>query len=198
MVHYVGMKIIEQKLSSFPHPVQFLFKKVARSKHIRLHIAGSDQVTVTAPRYCTYKEMKMFTKKNIVWIEQKLLLFQNMPVTTPKLSSEEYLAKKGEAKKLIESKLLYWNQFYNFQWKRLTVRNQKTRWGSYSGNGTLSFHAAIIDLPEELQDYLLVHELCHIQEMNHSQKFWSLMQKTLPDAKLRDQKLKHFSKKTIL
>lgn len=102
-------------------------------------------------------------------------------VYAPKGKRAEYLKYKEEARDLVRSRLEYWNQFYNLKIGKIAIRNQKTRWGSCSSKGNLNFSYRIVLLPQKLSDYVIVHELCHLGEFNHSPKFWALVGKTLPD-----------------
>ena len=93
-----------------------------------------------------------------------------------------YTAEKREqASRLVESRIKYFNDFYNFKINRITIKNQKTRWGSCSSKGNLNFNYKIIYLKPALADYLIVHELCHLGELNHSKRFWALVSQTIPD-----------------
>ncbi|MFH0969337.1 MAG: M48 family metallopeptidase [Patescibacteria group bacterium] len=96
-------------------------------------------------------------------------------------SRKEYLKNKERARIFVKEKLEYFNQFYNFNWQRISIRNQKRRWGSCSQKGNLNFNYKIIFLPEKCAGYIIVHELCHLKEFNHSRRFWELVVKTLPD-----------------
>jgi predicted metal-dependent hydrolase len=93
----------------------------------------------------------------------------------------EYKNKKEDARKLVLSKLEYFNKFYNYKWGRVAIRDTRTRWGSCSSKSNLNFNYRIIDLPSHLADYLIVHELCHLAQMNHSQNFWDLVAVACPD-----------------
>lgn len=77
-----------------------------------------------------------------------------------------------------------------FKYNKITIRGQKTRWGSCSRRGNLSFNFMLMQFPESVIDYVLVHELCHLKEMNHSEKFWSLVQTIIPNYKELRGKLK--------
>ncbi|MDP2363088.1 MAG: M48 family metallopeptidase, partial [Ignavibacteria bacterium] len=101
----------------------------------------------------------------------------------PKSSRREYLAVKGQALKLAKQKIEEFNAIYNFRYQKISIRNQKTRWGSCSRKGNLNFSYRIIHLPEKHFDYIVVHELCHLKELNHSRDFWSLVAQTIPDYK---------------
>src|SRR3989344_1735259 len=92
-------------------------------------------------------------------------------------------AKRELARRLVKQRIAYFNQFYHFRIRRVAIKNQKTRWGSGSSKGNLNFNYKIIYLPKRLADYLIVHELCHLEQLNHSKKFWDLVSKTMPSYK---------------
>lgn len=87
------------------------------------------------------------------------------------------------ARALVHARLEYFNQYYNFSYNKVAIRNQKTRWGSCSSKGNLNFSVRILTLPPDAQDYLIVHELCHLKEFNHSSRFWDLVAEQVPDYK---------------
>lgn len=91
-----------------------------------------------------------------------------------------YKRNKDEAWEKVQEKVIYFNGFYKFFVGKITIRNTKSRWGSCSKLGNLSFNYKIAFLPQRLIDYLVVHELCHLKEFNHSKNFWSLVSKTIP------------------
>lgn len=97
---------------------------------------------------------------------------------------------KKITKNLVVERLNYFNQFYNLSYSKISVRNQKSRWGSCSSKSSLSFNYRLCLLPGELADYIIVHELCHLQEMNHSQDFWRLVAQSIPNYKQLKRQLK--------
>ncbi len=92
---------------------------------------------------------------------------------------------RGKAVEVIHDRLQHFNEFYGFRYNRVTLRNQKSRWGSCSGLKNLNFNWRLIMAPIEVIDYVVVHELCHLKEMNHSSRFWALVEKALPDHKVQ-------------
>jgi predicted metal-dependent hydrolase len=111
-------------------------------------------------------------------------------VKNKKGSKSEYLKYKNQALDLVKNKLEHFNKFYNFKYNKVTVRNQSTRWGSCSKSGNLNFNYKLALLPENLVDYVVVHELCHLGEFNHSKNFWDLVARVIPDFKDRRQELR--------
>jgi len=93
----------------------------------------------------------------------------------------DYLKYKENALALAENRIRYFNKIYQFWLNAINIKNQKTRWGSCSRKGNLNFNYKIALLPLQLADYIIVHELCHLGEFNHSRKFWDLVGKTIPD-----------------
>lgn len=97
------------------------------------------------------------------------------------MGKREYLFYKIRALALVHARILYFNAFYRFKINRISIKNQKTRWGSCSKKGNLNFNYRIALLPPQLADYVIVHELCHLGEFNHSANFWKLVAKTIPN-----------------
>lgn len=98
------------------------------------------------------------------------------------LKKRRFTTKKREqARRFVEGKINYFNRFYGFKINRVAIKNQTTRWGSCSEQGNLNFNYKVIYLRPQLADYLIVHELCHLGELNHSKRFWALVKKTIPD-----------------
>jgi predicted metal-dependent hydrolase len=96
---------------------------------------------------------------------------------------KDYLLRKEEARALVHERLLHWNAQYKFKYNKVFIKNMWSRWGSCSKKGNLNFNYKILDLPPALQDYLIVHELCHLKEFNHGEKFWTLVERAIPDYK---------------
>lgn len=112
------------------------------------------------------------------------LLFKTRVVrrrVTNKGSRTEYMNSKEAARKLVHEKLEYFNQFYNLEYNKVFIKNTKTKWGSCSTKKNLNFSYKIIFLEPHLQDYLIVHELCHLAEMNHGKGFWDLVAQQIPN-----------------
>ena len=102
----------------------------------------------------------------------------------------EYLTHKEEARVLVHAKLAQFNAHYKYPLKKVFIKNHKSRWGSCSSRGNLNFNYKIAFLPPELQEYLIVHELCHLGFFNHSKEFWALVAQTVPEYQMLRKKLK--------
>ena len=100
------------------------------------------------------------------------------------------IEKREQARIFVENRLSYFNKFYNFEINRIAIKNTNRRWGSCSLKKNLNFNYKIIYLKPELADYLIVHELCHLGQMNHSKKFWALVSKKIPDYAKINQNLR--------
>lgn len=101
----------------------------------------------------------------------------------PKEDRAKYLADKNKARLFAVSRIEYFNKIYNFSYEKINIKNPRTRWGSCSKKGNLNFNYKILHLPPKLADYIIVHELCHLKEFNHSPRFWNLVSQTIPNYK---------------
>lgn len=171
--------------------IKYSIKKSHRARRWRISIYRDGKVVVTAPWYAPKFLAEKIVQDKLNWIKKKLLKFKNQPPILNNGGSKiEYKKNKEAARELVLKKLLEINQSYNFSFKRVSIRHTKTRWGSCSKQGNLNFNYRIIFLPSHLADYLITHELCHLKEMNHSNRFWSLVSKTLPNYKELRQELR--------
>lgn len=106
--------------------------------------------------------------------------------------TRQYKTAVKVARELATARVQHFNAHYGARHTSITIRKQRTRWGSASTRGTLSFNYRIVHLPPELVDYIIVHELCHLIEMNHSTRFWARVAETVPDWKEHRKALRRY------
>lgn len=167
--------------------IKYNLKKYRNQRRINLIFHQDGSLVVTSPYAVLEKSIEDILYKNINWIQDKLNQKKDFPILT---DLDKIKKAKKFAKLVIEDKLKLFNQYYKFTYNRISIRDQKTRWGSCSSSGCLSFNYKIIYLSEELREYIVVHELCHLREMNHSINFWNLVAERIPDYKERRKNLK--------
>lgn len=105
---------------------------------------------------------------------------------------------RDAAKEYIPARVEYYSRFVRGNYKKIAIRDQKTRWGSCSESGTLSFSWRLMLAPPAVLDYVVVHELCHFENMNHSKDFWQAVENILPDYKERRRWLKEHGAELML
>ena len=111
--------------------------------------------------------------------------------------TKHYLQHKEVAREHVCARLEYFNQHYQFSWNRVAIRNQRRCWGSCTSLKNLNFSYKLIFLPSELLDYIVVHELCHLAELNHGPQFWTLVSEQIPDYKARIRALREVERTGI-
>jgi predicted metal-dependent hydrolase len=186
----IPKKIINLK----ENKIDYILKKSRRAKRMRLVVYCDGNCVVTVPHGFSMANMEKFILEKSDWIRRKVNYFKkrNFNPVFVRSSKREYQKLKLQALQLTENRIAYFNQIYNFSYNKISIRNQKTRWGSCSKKGNLSFNCKIALLPENIADYIIVHELCHLQEFNHSPKFWRLVEKTILNHKEIRKKLRYF------
>jgi hypothetical protein len=107
------------------------------------------------------------------------------------------IKKREQARRFVENRISHFNKFYNFEINRVAIKNTSSRWGSCSSKRNLNFNYKIIYLRPELADYLIVHELCHLGELNHSKRFWALVKQTIPNYVKVNKELRRTNVKLI-
>ncbi|MFA6608682.1 MAG: SprT family zinc-dependent metalloprotease [Candidatus Paceibacterota bacterium] len=171
--------------------IDYNLKVSSRTKSIRLTVSYDGSINITIPSRVEDKVAEAFIIKKYEWIIDKIAHFKKNPKTViVRHTTKEIKEYKEKANTLACMRLEHFNQFYNLSWKNISIKNTKSRWGSCSKKGNLNFNYKIALLPPHLADYIVVHELCHLGELNHSQNFWNLVSKTLPHHKELRRQLK--------
>jgi predicted metal-dependent hydrolase len=184
-------KYVKMWITCLGREIEYETRKSKRSKRISIRIYPDASVVVSSPRLVPDIVLKNFLKDRSTWIFQKL--DEQKERGDKRIAGSDkidYFKKKAQAGLLIKEKIKKLNENYGFKFKRVFIRNQKTRWGSCSRDGNLNFNYKMIYLPQELADYIVVHELCHLKELNHSARFWSLVARTVPDYSNRRKELR--------
>lgn len=164
--------------------IPYTLRKSSRARRMRLAVHRDGSVVLTTPvRTAAYKG-EWFVQRHARWLMDKIAFFRQLPPVSPvaRYGRREYLQYKESARALALQKI---DQFHSrlgaASYGRVSIRNQKTCWGSCSRKGNLNFNYKILFLPERLQDYVIVHELAHLSELNHSPGFWALVGSVIPD-----------------
>jgi predicted metal-dependent hydrolase len=150
-----------------------------RARGIRLAIYPGGRIKVTTrPRIPDFL-VRQFLRSKAAWILAKQAKQKLVPVRTS--NRAEYMQHKSAALKLVKARLEHFNKHYNFKYNKVSIKNHKSLWGSCSKRGNLNFNYKLALIPPEQADYVIVHELCHLSEFNHSARFWTLVSQTIPN-----------------
>ena len=161
--------------------INYQVRKSNRAKRMRLAVYCDGTITVTKPNNISLDTLEYYVKQKTDWLLAKLDFFANLKSTIPQATKQDYLDKKEQAYNLVDKNIKKLNKVYKFKFNKINIKNQKTRWGSCSKKGNLNFNYRIIYLPDKIVTYIIVHELCHLKEFNHSHKFWNLVAKAIPN-----------------
>lgn len=178
------------ELSSYGFPVEIIR---SRRKTLSIEVTHDLRVVVRAPNRLSKSDIGYFINEKHKWIEKHLESMKSrvgQAEECPKFTAAELAELKSRALPLITECVAHFAPIVGVDYGRITVRGQTTRWGSCSAKGNLSFNCLLALVPPEVLDYVVVHELCHRREMNHSVRFWAEVGRILPDYAARRRWLK--------
>ena len=165
-----------------------VIKSSRRTMSMEVRPDGS--ILVRAPFRASAEEIGNFVCSHKSWVEKQRIRIRKkteeirLAEQNP-LSPEEIRLLADQALRELPPRIAAYAGQMGVTYGRVTIRNQKTRWGSCSSKGNLNFNCLLMLTPREVQDYVIVHELSHRKEMNHSPKFWAVVEEVLPDYKKR-------------
>jgi predicted metal-dependent hydrolase len=169
--------------------VQFVFSQ--RAKHLSITIRHDLSIRVVIPKGITLIMAKKFFQSKINWVNQHLQKMQKQQ-SNQQLQDDLTAVNRMKAKRYLIERLDDLAEKYGFVYHRVFIKNQKTRWGSCSSKDNISLNMNLVRLPQQLQDYVILHELVHTRYKNHSKKFWAAMDELVGDSKqLRKQMRKY-------
>ena len=151
------------------------------------------RLIVRAPRRASKGEIERFLDRHRAWIESHLAesrAKEAAKASVPRLTPEELRELATRALEVIPRRVAHYAPLIGVQYGRITIRNQRTRWGSCSSKKNLNFNCLLMLAPPEVTDSVVVHELCHLKEMNHSRRFYAEVLRVFPDYPKWDKWLK--------
>jgi len=162
--------------------ISYTLRKSKRARRMRLAVYCDGSVVVTTPFDLQESTAERFIREKSQWLFNKIAFFEQFKGhAIARYSQDDYLKYKDDAYALAVDRVNFFNKIYKFSYNQINIKNQKTRWGSCSKKGNINFNYKIALLPQRLFDYIIVHELCHLREFNHSRKFWRLVEKSISD-----------------
>ena len=183
------MKMLKTTLN-IPPVGPIIFATSLRAKRLSITINPDGTVRVAVPKKVSLTTAKKFLQSKIPWVKRHLDRLQKL--RQDYLQTNMPAINKTKAKTFLTIRLNSLARKYGFNYNKLFIRNQKTRWGTCSSKNNISLNVNLVRLPKELQDYVILHELVHTKHKNHSRKFWAEMDKLVTDAgKLRKEMRKY-------
>lgn len=156
----------------------------SKRKSATIKITADMQIVVFVPLYVSDNEIEKMVISKSKWIDKHMLKVQSTIDERSKLEKITFEQVKDLADQAVEyipKRVKYYAEKENFVYNKITIKNLVSRWGSCSTKGNLNFNCLLMLTPDYVIDYIVVHELCHLREMNHSEKFWAEVEKIMPD-----------------
>ncbi len=169
----------------------YILKRSNNARTMRLEVRQDGAVVLTVPEWANAAAIAAFFATHAAWAERAAKRMEKRDVIH--LARKDISSLKKKALALTAMRAEHFARIYGVSWKKISIRAQKSRWGSCSRQGHLSFNYKIAALPLALVEYIVVHEVCHLREMNHSQRFWDLVAREIPDHPALRKKLRHIA-----
>lgn len=173
----------------------------SRRKTLSLQIREDGGVVVRAPYYVREKEIRSFIQGHMDWIvkqQSKMAKTASAREQIVPLTDAELQKLAKEARVDLTARTAFFAPQIGVTYGRISIRHQKTKWGSCSSKGNLNFNCLLMLAPESVRDYVVVHELCHRKQMNHSHAFWEEVERILPHYQSAKQWLKIHGQELML
>jgi len=171
---------------------QLLFERSNRAKRINISVKLFKGVRVAVPYRVSFDEAIQFAQSKKNWIRNHLNKMKAVEKEHENFSKNSTEIDRAEARKKLVGRLNELSEKHGFSFNKVFMRNQRTRWGSCSSKNNINLNMKLIRLPDEMIDYVLLHELVHTRIKNHTKEFWRELDGLVGDAKAKSKRLKEY------
>ena len=171
---------------------QILFERSKRAKHINISVKPFNGVRVAVPYGVSFNKAKQVAQSKKSWIKKHLNKMKQVEKEHKEFTKNSIEIDRTEARKKLVNRLNELSAQHGFSYNKVFMRNQKTRWGSCSAKNNISLNMKLVRLPDEMIDYVLLHELVHTRIKNHTNVFWTELNRLVGDAKAKSKKLNEY------
>ncbi|OGO20080.1 MAG: hypothetical protein A2Z15_09025 [Chloroflexi bacterium RBG_16_50_11] len=168
---------------------EVLLEHSRRARRIIITVRPGKGVRVAMPHHTSIKSALEFVRAKKSWVQKHMVTIREYEKRKKAFSDAFLSIDKSEARKQIILRLRQLAKLHGFTYNKVSIRNQRTRWGSCSSKGTISLNIKLVALPQELSDYVMLHELVHTRIHNHSKKFWKELDKYVGNGKAKAKRL---------
>jgi hypothetical protein len=169
-----------------------LFERSKRAKRINISVKPFQGIRVAVPHASSFKKAEEFVHTKTAWLKRQLEKIKRYEEKYNYNPTNAGYVDKLETKTTLVKRLKWLASKYGFSYNRVFIRNQKTRWGSCSTKNNISLNMKLVRLPDELVDYVILHELAHTIKRNHSKAFWAEMDKLVGNGKQMSSRLRRY------
>ena len=161
------------------------FIRIRRARRYIMRVRPDGALRVTIPRGGSRAEALRFAERHLAWAVR-----ERAKLRTPRISREQEQGLIARARRELPGRLFELARDLGLDVARVTIRNQRSRWGSCSPKGVIALNYRLVEMPADVRDYIMVHELMHLRQPNHSRRFWSLVERALPAFRAAERWLK--------
>jgi len=182
----------KSKIIEIDNVGQILFERSNRARHINISVKPFKGVRVAIPYGVSFDKAKQFAQSKRNWIKKHLDKMKQVEKEHEAFSKHSTEINRAEARKKLVNRLNELSEQHGFSYNKAFVRNQKTRWGSCSSKNNINLNMKLVRLPNEMIDYVLLHELVHTRIKNHTNVFWAELNKFVGDAREMRKKMNEY------
>lgn len=168
-----------------PQIGEVVFRKSIRSRNISIRVHPVKGVSVTVPYIVPHAAARLFLEARRAWILETMAKQKERYKDVREMSADEIELLRSQAKSQLPGRLAEFAERYGFTYNRVAIKHNSSNWGSCSAKGNINLNLSIMRLPRVLQDYVLLHELCHLRHQDHGHGFHLLLEQVLTDHLLK-------------